>query len=113
MFRAVDFLHVFVKLDGLTTLGFSAGAGLIFFEWPLGGVLLRIFLEYFTLLRGVSRAMQQACFSALVVLLFGETDYFVLNLLSQPFSGLVGKANSTTFILLTLMSRLASYVVFF
>ena len=63
MFRAVDFLHVFVKLDGLTTLGFSAGAGLIFFVWPLCGLLLGVLLYYFTLLIGVSGSVQQERFS--------------------------------------------------
>ena len=28
----------------------------------LNGILITVFLEYFTILRGVSRAMQQACF---------------------------------------------------
>ena len=63
MFHDVYFLHVSIELDGLTTLGFVSGAGFILFVWPLRNVPLGVFLEYFTILRGVSGAMQQACVS--------------------------------------------------
>ena len=61
MFHDVNFLYIFTELDGLTSLGFAAGAGFVFFVWPLRGVFLGVFLEYFTILIGVSGAMQQAC----------------------------------------------------
>ena len=45
IFHYVDFLHVSVKLDRLTTLGFSAGAGFVIFVWPLCGVFLGVLLD--------------------------------------------------------------------
>ena len=63
MLHDVDLLHIYPEIDGITTLGFSARYGFVFFVWLLHGVLLRVFLEYFTLLRGVYGDMQQACVS--------------------------------------------------
>ena len=63
MLLDVDFLHISAEIDGITTLGLAAIAGFVFFVWPLHGVLLGVFLEYFTLLIGVYGAMQQACVS--------------------------------------------------
>ena len=60
MFHDVDYLHVYVTLYRLDTLGFSTRVGFIFFVWPLWGALLGIFLEYSTITRGVSGAMHQA-----------------------------------------------------
>ena len=62
--HAVYFLHYSVKLDGLTTLDFSTGAGL--FVGPLHGVIAGVLLQYFTILRGVSGDMQQAFFSPFI-----------------------------------------------
>ena len=58
----VDHLRFATKSDGLTTLGFTSGVGLLVFVWPLQGALFRVFLQYFTILLGLPRYMQQACF---------------------------------------------------
>ena len=63
MLHDIDFLNVYVKLDGLTMLGFSVGAGFILFVWPLCGVILGVLFEYFKILGGVSGAIKQACVS--------------------------------------------------
>ena len=61
--HAVDLLHFSVKLNELTTLVFASGSGFFVFVWSLRGILVRVFLQYFALLRGVPGAMQQPCFS--------------------------------------------------
>ena len=78
--------------------------------WTLCGVLFGVFLEYFTLLKGVSGVVQQACFSALVVCLLKETEFFVLFFPARPFSGLLGKADFYPFRFLTWMSWLESFI---
>ena len=57
--------------------------------------------------------MQQACFSAPVVLSFGATTFFVLRLPVRPFSGLLGEADYPPFPLLKLLSRLSSALIMF
>ena len=49
-FHGVDLLRFSVKLSGLTTLEFASGVGLFVFVWPLRGILVRVILQYFTLL---------------------------------------------------------------
>ena len=66
---AVKLLIFAVKLDELTTLMFGYRAGLFVFTGTLYGVLLRVFLEYFSLPCGVPRAMKHACFSPVLLLL--------------------------------------------
>ena len=39
-----------------------AGAGLLVFIWPLRGVLIGVFLEYFSLWSILTEAMHQSCF---------------------------------------------------
>ena len=58
MIHDVGLLDADVELDRLTTFCFASGTVFVIFIWPLHGVLLRLFLKYFTLLRGVSGAMQ-------------------------------------------------------
>ena len=41
-FHGVDLLRLFVKLDGLTTLGFSTGVGFLVFMWPMHGLFFRV-----------------------------------------------------------------------
>ena len=97
MFNDVSLFDAAFKLNRLTMICFVVGAGFIIFMGPLRGVLFRIFFKYFTLLRGVSGAMQQACFSAPVVFLLVDTALLVLHFLSRPFSGLTGEEVSPTF----------------
>ena len=113
MIHDVGLLYAAIKLNGLTMICFPARSGFILFMWPLCGVIFGVILKYFTLLRGVSGAMQQAYFSALVVLSLKETTLFFLHLPAPPLSGLVGEAASPPFILLTQMSRLASALSIF
>ena len=113
MFHDVDFLHVSVEIDGLTTLGFDAGVGFVFFVWPLWGVLLGLFLDYFTIFRGVSGAMRQACVSRISRLLTWRDSIFFLNFPVRPFSGLVGEADSPTFLFLKFLSQLESALIIF
>ena len=61
-YHGVHLLHLAVKLEGHTTLFVVAVAGFFMFVLPLLGVLIGVFLEYFTLLRRVPRVMHQACF---------------------------------------------------
>ena len=87
MFRDVDFLQVVIKLDGLTTLCFAVEAGLIFFVRQLRVVIIGVFIKYFTLLRGVSRAMKQSCFSRTGRLLACRDFIFCLALASASLLG--------------------------
>ena len=57
-------VHLFccaVKMDSLTSF-FVAAESVFLFMWPLHGILGGVILEYFTLFRRVSGAMQQSCF---------------------------------------------------
>ena len=83
----VGFLDAAIKLVGLTTPCFAARAGFIFFAWPLCGVILGVFFEYFTLLGGVSGAMQQACFYAPVILSLVENIVLYCTFQSGPYWG--------------------------
>ena len=56
------FLRLFVELDSLTTNCFAAGEGFFVFVWPIYGVLIGLFLEYFTILYIFPGAMHEACF---------------------------------------------------
>ena len=47
----VGLLDTDVELDGLTSLYFAAGTGLIFFMYNLCSVLFGVLLKYFTLPR--------------------------------------------------------------
>ena len=87
MLHDVEFLHVFIELYILTTLGFSVVAGFIFFVWLLIGVLLGVLLEYLTILRGVSEATQQLCVSCTSRFL-DQRDYIFC--LALAFSALLG-----------------------
>ena len=92
MFHYLDFLHVLVELNRLTTPVYEAGSGFILFVWPLHSILLGLFLYYFTILRGVSGAMHKAYVSISGLLISWRDYIFVLHLPEQPFLGLVGKA---------------------
>ena len=87
MLHDVGLLDAAVELDGLTTLFFAAGAGFIIFMWLPHGVLLGVFLKYFTLLGGVSGAMQQACFYAPVILSLVENIVLYCTFQSGPYRG--------------------------
>ena len=87
MFHDVDFLHVVSKLNGLTMLDFPSGVGFILFVWPLCGVLLGVLIYYFTLLRGVSGAMQHSCLSHTGHLLARRDYIFFLALASSVLIG--------------------------
>ena len=58
--HAVYLLPFSVKFDGLTTPDLSARAG--FFVGLLRVVLVGVFLQFFTILHGVSGVIQQAFF---------------------------------------------------
>ena len=45
MLHDVEFFHVYVELDGLTTLCFANRVGLILFVWPLRGVIIRVLID--------------------------------------------------------------------
>ena len=99
MFHYLDFLHVLVELNRLTTPVYEAGSGFILFVWPLHSILLGLFLYYFTILRGVSGAMHKACFVT------GRTIdrmacIIFLALSSAALLGLVGEAGFTPLIFL-------------
>ena len=65
VFHDIDSLFTFHELDGFNTIRFAARARFFILMRTLCGVLFGINLKYFTLLRGVSRAMHNACiFSA-------------------------------------------------
>ena len=87
IFHYVDFLHVSVKLDRLTTLGFSAGAGFVIFVWPLCGVFPGVLLEYFTILILVSGYMHKSCVSCTSHLLTCREYIFCLALASAALLG--------------------------
>ena len=93
-FHAVDILSFSVKPDGLTTLGFDAGVVLIFFLWPLLGVQFIANINYFTLLLGVSEAMQQAFLFSLAGPSLVWNACFLLQFPERPFLGLVGEVDS-------------------
>ena len=61
VFHDIDFLCIFVEVNGFATLKLAAGLVLFIFMDPLCGVLFGVNLNYFTLLIGVSGAMHQAC----------------------------------------------------
>ena len=61
IFHDVVFLIILFKLECFDTLRLAAGAGFFILMGPLRGVILRLNLQYFTLLRDVSGDMQQAC----------------------------------------------------
>ena len=48
-YHGVHLLRFAVELDGLTTLLVAAGASFFVFLWPMCGVLLGLFLEYYAL----------------------------------------------------------------
>ena len=58
-FRAIHILWFHIKLESFSVPIFSAGA--VFFVCPLGRNFLKVTLEDFSLLRGVPKAMKQAC----------------------------------------------------
>ena len=58
----VNLFLLTVKLDGLRALFVAAWEGFLFFVWPLCGVLLGLFLEYFALFRRVTGSMHRAFF---------------------------------------------------
>ena len=103
-------LNAAVKLDRITTLCFAAVVGFVIFMCPLCGLLFGVFRKYFTLLRLVSRDMQQACLYAPVILQIGETAFLVLLLPERNFSGLIRKAAYLPFFL-TQLSELASALI--
>ena len=57
-----NLLRLAVKLDSLTTPFLAIRAGFFLFVWPLRGVLLGVFLEYFVLFCRVPGAMHQESF---------------------------------------------------
>ena len=56
-YHGVHLLRLSVELDGLATLYVSIGAGLFFFVRLLHGVLIGLFLDYFSLCRIVPGSM--------------------------------------------------------
>ena len=80
MLHDVGLLEAAVKLDRITTACFAAGAGFIIFMWPLRGILFGVSLRYFTLLRGVSGVMKQACVIQTSNLLAWRDHFFCLAL---------------------------------
>ena len=101
MFHDVILLDAPVEPERLTMIFFAAGAGFVIFMGPLHDIIFRIFFEYYTLLKGVLGAMQKDVFSAPVVFLLGETEFFVLRLPVRPLLGLVIEADSPPFRFLT------------
>ena len=61
-YHGVHFLCLTVKIDDLAALFLAVGVGFFLFVWTLCGIIIRLFLEYFTLFHGVPGAMHQACF---------------------------------------------------
>ena len=57
----IDFLCIFIKIDGFATPRIAAGAGLFILMGPLRGIIFGVNIKYFILLRGVSGAIQKAC----------------------------------------------------
>ena len=84
IFHGVDFLGIFVKLDGFSTLRLAARSGFFILIWLLRGVLFVVNLKYFTLLGVVSRSMQWLAHRS------DGLHFFVLRLPERTFSGLVG-----------------------
>ena len=82
-------------------LCFAAGAGFTIFMWPLRGVLLEYYFSTLHSSKECTGPCSKHVLSAPVVFSLGETIFFVLRLLAQPLSGLVGKAASPPFIFLT------------
>ena len=60
MIHNVGLLDAASKINRIATLCSAAGASFIIFLWLLCDVLFGVFLKYFTLLRGLYGAMQQA-----------------------------------------------------
>ena len=62
-YHGVNLLSLAIELDGLATIFLAAKSGFFFlFVWPLCGILLGLFIEYFALFCRVSGAMHQVCF---------------------------------------------------
>ena len=62
-YHGVNLLRLAIELDGLATMFLAAKSGFFFlFVWPLCGILLGLFIEYFALFCRVSGAMHQVCF---------------------------------------------------
>ena len=61
-YHAIYLLRLAIKLYRLATLGFDDGTVFFVFLGPLCGLLLGVFLEYFTLFRRVSGSMHKAFF---------------------------------------------------
>ena len=107
-YHAVYLLHFAVKLDRLVMICVVAWAR--FFVETLWGVLFGIFLEYFTLPGGFSRAMHQACYVTGPSIAWMSCMIFFC-LPAGPFSGLIGEASSLPLSFLPWMSWSASDLV--
>ena len=59
-YHEVNVLRLTVKLESLCIIFFAARAGLFLLVWPLCGVNIGVFLEYFAIFRKVTGAMQQS-----------------------------------------------------
>ena len=110
-FHGVDILSFAVKLNGLTTLRFSARAVFLVIVWSLHGLLFRLNRKQFTLLWGVSRSMQQACTFCASFPIARMSCMFFLFLPAQPFLGLVVEVASPPFHFLTWLPRLESSLI--
>ena len=97
MLHDVRFLDNDVELDRLTAHSFVSGSVFVISMEPLYGILFEVSFKYFTLLRGVSCAMQQECFFCIIRLLAKGDCIFVLGFLERPFSELLFKAYSPPF----------------
>ena len=108
MFHYVGFIDSTVELKSIIMPCFAAGDGFNIFMWPLRGVLLEYSFSTLHSSEECTGIGSNNVLSEPVIFLLGENAFFVLRLLAQPFSGLVGKVDSPPFLLLTRLSRLAS-----
>ena len=113
MFNDVRLFQSYVKINRLTMLCFDVGVGFVIFMGPLRGAIFRILFKYFTLLRGVSGSIQQACFSAPFVFLLRYTALLFMKSPERTFSGLVGEEAYPPPYPLTWLSRLKSELIIF
>ena len=97
----VGFLDSTVDFKSLIMLCFAAGVGFTIFMWPLRGVLLECSFSTLHSSKECTGPCSNHVLSAPVVFSLGETIFFILRLLAQPLSGLVGKEASPLFIFLT------------
>ena len=108
VYYGVQLLRLDFKLDGLTTHIISSGACFFFFVWPLCDVLIRVFLEYFTLICRVSGYMHQAYLFCTGRLIARMACMICLALARAAHIGLVIEADSPPLRFLTRLEWLAS-----